>query len=109
MIVEGTVTNVTAFGAFVDIGVHQDGLIHVSEISSRFIKEPAEAVKAGQIIKAKVLAADPKARRISLSIKALEERAPARPREQKRQPPPPPKKPSFDEQMAKLSERFRTR
>ncbi|HUS07406.1 MAG TPA: Tex family protein [Bryobacteraceae bacterium] len=109
MIVEGTVTNVTAFGAFVDIGVHQDGLIHVSEISSRFIKEPAEAVKAGQIIKAKVLAADPKARRISLSIKALEERAPARPREQKRQAPPPPKKPSFDEQMAKLSERFRTR
>jgi Transcriptional accessory protein len=109
MIVEGTVTNVTAFGAFVDIGVHQDGLIHVSELSSRYIKEPAEVVKAGQIVKAKVLSADPKAKRIALSIKALEERAPAPRREQKKQAAPPPKKPSMEEQLAKLSERFRTR
>ena len=71
MILEGTVTNVTNFGAFVDVGVHQDGLVHVSELSTRFIKDPNEAVKVGQIVKVKVLAADPKARRIALSIKAL--------------------------------------
>jgi uncharacterized protein len=108
MIVEGTVTNVTAFGAFVDIGVHQDGLIHVSELSNRFIKEPSEVVKAGQLVKAKVLTADPKLKRIALSIKALEERATAPQHETKRQPAPP-KKPSMEEQLAKLAERFRTR
>ena len=47
----GVVTNVTAFGAFVDIGVHQDGLVHISELSNRFIKDPAEVVKAGQHVK----------------------------------------------------------
>ena len=72
MVLEGVVTNVTKFGAFVDIGVHQDGLVHISEISNRFIKEPAEALKAGQIVKVKVLTADVKSKRISLSIKALE-------------------------------------
>ena len=58
MILEGTVTNVTNFGAFVDVGVHQDGLVHVSELSNRFIKDPNEAVKVGQIVKVKVLSAD---------------------------------------------------
>jgi uncharacterized protein len=71
MILEGTVTNVTNFGAFVDVGVHQDGLVHVSELSNRFIKDPNDAVKVGQIVKVKVMSADPKAKRIALSIKAL--------------------------------------
>ncbi len=71
MVLEGVVTNVTKFGAFVDIGVHQDGLVHVSELSNRFIKDPSEAVKAGQIVKVKVLSADAKSKRIALSMKAL--------------------------------------
>ena len=73
MVLEGVVTNVTKFGAFVDIGVHQDGLVHISELSNRYIKEPSEAVKAGQIVKVKVLSVDPRAKRIALSIKALAE------------------------------------
>jgi protein Tex len=72
MVLEGIVTNVTKFGAFVDIGVHQDGLVHISELSNRFIKEPSEAVKTGQIVKVKVLSADAKTKRIALSIKALQ-------------------------------------
>jgi len=71
MVLEGVVTNVTKFGAFVDIGVHQDGLVHISELSSKFIKDPAEAVKTGQIVKVKVLSVDAKSMRIGLSIKAL--------------------------------------
>ena len=71
MILEGVVTNVTKFGAFVDIGVHQDGLVHISELSNRYIKDPSEAVKAGQIVKVKVLSADIKTKRIALSMKAL--------------------------------------
>jgi uncharacterized protein len=76
MVLEGVVTNVTKFGAFVDIGVHQDGLVHISELSNKFIKEPSEAVKAGQIVKVKVLNVDAKAKRIALSIKALTAPAP---------------------------------
>jgi protein Tex len=76
MVLEGVVTNVTKFGAFVDIGVHQDGLVHISELSVKFIKDPSEAVKAGQIVKVKVLSADAKTKRISLSIKALFEAGP---------------------------------
>jgi uncharacterized protein len=112
MILEGTVTNVTAFGAFVDVGVHQDGLIHVSELSSRFIKDASEAVKVGQIVKVKVLAADPKAKRISLSIKALEERVAPPPQVKhavKHAPKPEPKKPDLQDQLARLNDRFRTR
>jgi len=71
MVLEGVVTNVTKFGAFVDIGVHQDGLVHISELSNKFIKDPAEAVKTGQIVKVKVLSVDAKAMRIGLSMKAL--------------------------------------
>ena len=71
LVLEGVVTNVTKFGAFVDIGVHQDGLVHISELSNRYIKEPSEAVKAGQIVKVKVLSVDLRAKRIALSIKAL--------------------------------------
>jgi protein Tex len=75
MILEGVVTNVTKFGAFVDIGVHQDGLVHISELSNRYIKDPNEAVKAGQIVKVKVLSADVATKRIALSMKALMDRS----------------------------------
>ncbi|MDE3104840.1 MAG: RNA-binding transcriptional accessory protein [Acidobacteriota bacterium] len=71
MVLEGVVTNVTKFGAFVDIGVHQDGLVHISELSNRYVKDPAEVVKTGQIVKVKVLSADARTKRIALSMKAL--------------------------------------
>ncbi|MBR6802807.1 MAG: RNA-binding transcriptional accessory protein [Kiritimatiellae bacterium] len=70
MTLEGIVTNVTAFGAFVDIGVHQDGLVHVSELSDRFVKDPSEVVKAGDKLKVRVLEVDLKRRRISLSARS---------------------------------------
>ncbi|KAF0234678.1 MAG: transcriptional accessory protein, partial [bacterium] len=69
MILEGVVTNVTNFGAFVDIGVHQDGLVHVSHLSHRYIKTPTEVIKVGDRVKVKVLEVDIARRRISLSIK----------------------------------------
>jgi protein Tex len=69
MMLEGTVTNVAAFGAFVDIGVHQDGLVHVSQLSDRFVKDPADLVKAGQVVRVRVLEVDAKRKRISLSMK----------------------------------------
>jgi len=70
MILEGTVTNVTNFGAFVDIGVQEDGLVHVSELSRRYVKDPIEAVQVGAIVRVKVLSVDTERRRIGLSIKA---------------------------------------
>lgn len=70
MQLEGTVTNVTAFGAFVDIGVHQDGLVHISQLANHFIKDPAEVVKVGQLIKVRVLEVDEKRKRISLTAKS---------------------------------------
>jgi uncharacterized protein len=69
MVLEGMVTNVTRFGAFVDIGVHQDGLVHVSEMANRFVADPAEIVHVGQIVRVKVLSRDPEIRRIALSMK----------------------------------------
>jgi uncharacterized protein len=69
MILEGVVTNVASFGAFVDIGVHQDGLVHVSALANRFVKDPHEIVKPGQIVKVKVLEVDEKRQRISLSMR----------------------------------------
>jgi len=69
MILTGTVRNVTDFGAFVDIGVHQDGLVHISEISNKYIKHPTDVLKVGDIVKVKVLNADKQRMRISLSIK----------------------------------------
>ena len=65
----GIVTNVTAFGAFVDIGVHQDGLVHVSQLANRFVKDPAQVVKVQQRVKVTVLAVDLPRRRISLSMR----------------------------------------
>jgi len=70
MSLEGVVTNVTAFGAFVDIGVHQDGLVHVSELSDRFVRDPSEVVKAGDRIKVRVIGVDRARGRISLSAKS---------------------------------------
>jgi protein Tex len=73
MILEGTVTNVAAFGAFVDIGVHQDGLVHVSAMSKTFIKDPREVVKPGDIVKVKVLDVEVARKRISLTLRLDDE------------------------------------
>ncbi len=73
MILQGAVTNVTAFGAFVDIGVHQDGLVHISHLAGRYVKDPNDVVRAGQVVNVKVLSADPQRKRIALSIKEAEQ------------------------------------
>ncbi|AFZ16000.1 Tex family protein [Allocoleopsis franciscana] len=70
MELEGSVTNVANFGAFVDIGVHQDGLVHISQLADRFVKDPKEIVKVGQVVKVRVLEVDEKLKRISLSMKS---------------------------------------
>lgn len=80
----GVVTNVTAFGAFIDIGVHQDGLAHVSQLADRFIKDPNQAVKVAQKVMATVLEVDVKRKRISLSLK----KNPEQQGKQERQPKP---------------------
>ncbi len=72
MILTGTVRNVTDFGAFVDIGVHQDGLVHISQLCNRFIKHPSEAVSLGDVVKVKVLSVDVQKKRISLTMKFKE-------------------------------------
>ncbi|AXJ10159.1 Tex family protein [Arthrobacter sp. PM3] len=77
MVLEGTVTNVAAFGAFVDIGVHQDGLVHVSALANRFVADPREVVKSGQVVRVKVLDADPERKRISLTLRLDDEPAPS--------------------------------
>ncbi len=74
---EGMVTNVTRFGAFVDIGVHQDGLVHISQLADRFVQDPRQVVRAGQIVRVRVLEVDQERRRIALSLRA----DPARTRE----------------------------
>jgi protein Tex len=107
MILEGVVTNVTKFGAFVDIGVHQDGLVHISELSNRFIKDPSEVVKAGQIVKVKVLSADAKSKRIALSMKALMSNStPKNSRPNLPQPVPKPH-PSLSDKLAMLSTKWK--
>jgi uncharacterized protein len=108
MVLDGIVTNVTAFGAFIDVGVHQDGLAHVSELAHRFVKDPAEVVKVGDRVKVRVLSVDRDRKRIGLSIKQAAapptNNAPRRPPEpraprggdrppERRDPPPPPKTP----------------
>ncbi len=70
MLLEGVVTNVTAFGAFVDIGVHQDGLVHVSEMADRFVKDPRDVVKAGDVVKVRVKDVDAERKRIALTMKS---------------------------------------
>ena len=69
MVLEGVVTNVTNFGAFVDIGVHQDGLVHISAMSDKFIKDPREVVKAGDLVKVKVMEVDIERKRVGLSMR----------------------------------------
>jgi uncharacterized protein len=76
------VTNVTNFGAFVDIGVHQDGLVHVSVLANRFVKDPHEVVKPGDVVKVKVVEVDLKRKRIALSMRMDETPAPRQDRGQ---------------------------
>ena len=71
MILKGTVRNVIDFGVFVDIGVHQDGLVHISQITDRFIKHPLEAVSVGDIVDVKVMSVDLKKKRIQLTMRGL--------------------------------------
>jgi uncharacterized protein len=70
MSLQGVVTNVTNFGAFIDIGVHQDGLVHISQLADRFIKDANDVVKAGDIVKVKVLEIDPDRKRIALTMRS---------------------------------------
>ena len=72
-VLEGQVTNVTNFGAFVDIGVHQDGLVHIASMSEQFVKDPHQVVKAGDIVKVKVMSVEPERKRISLSMRLTDE------------------------------------
>jgi uncharacterized protein len=127
MVLEGVVTNVTKFGAFVDIGVHQDGLVHISELSNRYVKEPGDVVKVGQIVKVKVLSADARTKRIALSMKQLQEpmakearsQSPSRPqrgqnsRPKQEQPnkmqSAPKPQPTMEDKLAALSSKWKTR
>jgi uncharacterized protein len=77
MLLEGVVTNVAAFGAFVDVGVHQDGLVHVSALSRTFVKDPREVVKPGDIVRVKVLDVDIPRKRISLTLRLEDEATPS--------------------------------
>jgi uncharacterized protein len=71
MILEGVITNVTQFGAFVDVGVHQDGLIHISELANEYVRAPSDVVSVGDVVRVKVLAVDLKRRRIAVSRKQV--------------------------------------
>ncbi len=108
MKLDGVVTNVTRFGAFVDIGVHQDGLVHVSELSHRYIEDPSKFVRAGMAVKVQVMSVDLAAKRIALSMKALEA-PPASVRKAAPLPKPAGARPAMDEQLNTLAERFRRR
>jgi len=105
MILEGVVTNVAAFGAFVDIGVHQDGLVHVSALANKFVKDPHELVKPGQIVKVKVMDADVNRQRISLTMRfddapgASSRSGGAAPNLRDRHPPEPKRAPARDPQL----------
>jgi uncharacterized protein len=99
MVLEGIVSNVTNFGAFVDIGVHQDGLVHISELAQRYVRDPREVVHIGQVVQVKVLSVDVSLQRISLSMKAVQAAAtpppearqrPLRPARRRRKKTPPP-------------------
>ena len=70
MLLEGTVTNVTAFGAFVDVGVHQDGLVHVSQLADRFVKDPHEVVKAGDVVRSGWSRSTSARKRIALTMRS---------------------------------------
>ena len=72
----GTVRNVIDFGVFVDIGVHEDGLVHISQLSDRYVKHPLDVVKVGQVVKVRVLDVDVKKKRISLTMKGVSQNTP---------------------------------
>jgi uncharacterized protein len=74
MTLEGVVTNVTNFGAFVDVGVHQDGLVHISALADRFVKDPHDVVKAGDVVRVKVMEVDIKRKRIGLTMRLSDSR-----------------------------------
>jgi protein Tex len=76
MVLEGVVTNVAAFGAFVDVGVHQDGLVHVSAMSRNFVSDPHTVVKSGEVVRVKVLSVDVPRQRISLTLRLDDDAAP---------------------------------
>jgi uncharacterized protein len=113
MLLPGIVTNVTKFGAFVDVGVHQDGLVHVSELAHRFVKDPAEVAKVGDRVRVRVLEVDLARRRIALSIKRTTEPPVREPAPKPRAPAPATKKPApapkrpepFNNPFAKLRDR----
>ena len=106
MVLEGVVTNVVNFGAFVDIGVHQDGLVHVSELANRFVKDPKEVVRVGQIVTVRVLEVNEPLKRISLSMRKSEG-----PRKESRRtaasPSPAPRTPTIDDLKSKFNARRR--
>ena len=110
MELEGVVTNVTKFGAFVDVGVHQDGLVHISELADRYVKDPGDVVKVGQIVKVRVLSADPNTKRIALSMKTPGPKPGqnAAPKTNKPQPAAKPQ-PSMEDKLAALSNRWKSR
>jgi uncharacterized protein len=109
MVLEGVVTNVTAFGAFVDIGVHNDGLVHVSQLSEKFVKDPSEVVKVGQKLTVRVLEIDQQRKRIALSARKQQERPPQQQRPRREGGPPQqqregrrgPRPPRGDQQQAR--------
>ena len=109
MTLEGIVTNVTKFGAFVDLGVHQDGLVHISELSDRYVKEPGDVVKVGQIVKVHVLSADAKSKRIALSMKTPGSKPAARAALKPKQPVPLAKPQNIDDKLAALADRWKKR
>jgi uncharacterized protein len=88
MILEGVVSNVANFGAFVDVGVHQDGLVHISAMTNKFISDPREVVKAGDIVKVKVMDVDVARKRVSFTMRLEDtaEQSSRPPRQQKQQP-----------------------
>jgi uncharacterized protein len=106
MQLEGVVTNVTAFGAFVDVGVHQDGLVHVSQLADRFVRNPAEVVKVGDRLKVHVLEVDLQRRRIGLSARTQGAAAAPKPSE-KNPPNKPAQKPADKFQNNPFAQRFR--
>ena len=84
MKLEGVITNVTNFGAFVDVGVHQDGLVHISELTNEFVSDPHKVVKPGQIVQVRVLNVDVERNRVNLSMRPEGSVAPAKPQRQPR-------------------------
>ncbi|GIX47005.1 MAG: RNA-binding transcriptional accessory protein [Candidatus Tectimicrobiota bacterium] len=111
MVLEGIVSNVTNFGAFVDIGLPQDGLVHISELSHRFVRDPRQVVQVGQVVRVQVLGVEPGLQRISLSMKALQR--PAMRRRRRRAPAPAPKpaaapETSLAEKLRALQARFQS-